>query len=656
MTKRRHAPRVKPAKAPPAKAPPAVREAAPPLESLAPALPLVRDRWAWLSVLAVLPIVIHAWGAPLGEAVAEDFDFLHRVMFSKTHTLLDGGGSTAFWRPVAHQLYYQTLGGLILEHPGLVATLHVLLLALASLLLYRAFRRVWPGPAAMVVATFPLLSESTRTLISWPSHFVDLGLWLFTAFALHETAARRLWSTLPAVLLALLCKEVAVATAVMLPWMPGLGPRGFKSRLRWAAATAALTGAWALAYMAVRRQAHLALPHHLETAPEVVGTPLALRLWWGAKNSVRALFSLPAVETEWVRPVLIFAGVLFGVALLILLVRMLRGARRFGWAGALRRHRYLPLGAWGLAWFIAASATLIPIYPIWAPNRSGFGSLGFGALATSLVASAHPLLLAALVALRLTAFALSPGPPAIIVDKAPMQGAFMDFERLVRLQRLMRATRVMLKTHFPTLPPGAQVGQHYLPRLAEYAYGGSQALQVWYRDSTMRWVRYADFVHAPTTPLAVIAEFQPHHRPQMAPVNPEAMRSFLVALQTMNKHEFEAGLRSLARAESLQTDTTARVFLGEVFGERACCLVFSGHPDEAERWAMRGLEKWPENIYALFARGCLAYQRGDLEVAVAKLDSAVFYSPEFSAARQVGKLAREAIAERDGTLPRKTRP
>src|SRR5439155_4065361 len=121
----------RPAGAPPAPGPPApALRAAIPLE---PAVPLHRDRWAWASVLAVLPLVIHAWGAPLGEAVAEDFDFLHRVFFSRTHTLLDGGGSSAFWRPLAHQLYYETLGPLILSHPGLVATLHVVLLALASL-------------------------------------------------------------------------------------------------------------------------------------------------------------------------------------------------------------------------------------------------------------------------------------------------------------------------------------------------------------------------------------------------------------------------------------------------------------------------------------------------------------------------------------------
>src|SRR5258706_951707 len=105
MTKRRVAQRGRPQRVPATKAPPP-RPAPEPLE---PAPPLHRDRWAWLAALAVLPVVIHAWGAPLGEAVAGDFDFLQRVLFSQTPTLLDGGGSTPLSRPMAQQLYHQTL-------------------------------------------------------------------------------------------------------------------------------------------------------------------------------------------------------------------------------------------------------------------------------------------------------------------------------------------------------------------------------------------------------------------------------------------------------------------------------------------------------------------------------------------------------------------
>ena len=133
----------------------------------------------------------------------------------------------------------------------------------------------------------------------------------------------------------------------------------------------------------------------------------------------------------------------------------------------------------------------------------------------------------------------------------------------------------------------------------------------------------------------------------MAPVNTQAMRYFLAALDSMNRQKFSIGLAGLARAESLQRDTTARVFRGEIWGERASCLVFLLRPEEARDWAIRGIGLWPENVYAQFALGCLAYQRGDLEVAVAKLDSVLRFSSTYSAAREVRKRALEAIAERD---------
>lgn len=77
----------------------------------------------------------------MGEPAAEDFDFLHRALFHGMGSLLDGGGSQAFWRPLAHQVYYATLGRLALSHPGVLAGIHALLLALGALLVYRALSR-----------------------------------------------------------------------------------------------------------------------------------------------------------------------------------------------------------------------------------------------------------------------------------------------------------------------------------------------------------------------------------------------------------------------------------------------------------------------------------------------------------------------------------
>src|SRR6266516_4442084 len=82
-----------------AAAPPRSAPATPPR----PAPPLVRDPWAWASALAVLPLVLHSWGAPLGEPVADDFDCLHRALFVRGLPLFDGYGSAFYWRPLSRQ-------------------------------------------------------------------------------------------------------------------------------------------------------------------------------------------------------------------------------------------------------------------------------------------------------------------------------------------------------------------------------------------------------------------------------------------------------------------------------------------------------------------------------------------------------------------------
>ena len=464
---------------------------------------------------------------------------------------------------------------------------------------------------------------------------MDLGLWLFTAIAFHETAARRLWTALVALLAALLCKEVAVVTALLLPWIPGIGPRGRGERLRWSVATLALAGAWAAAYLTVRHHAHLALPHHLESSAELAATPILTRLTWATGNSLRALFSLPAVSIGRSTPILATAVALLGIAAFVAMQR-----RR-----SPRVKESLRLATWGLAWFLAASATLASIYPIWAPNRSGYGALGFGAFAVALTEAASPLLLGALVALRLAAFALAPGPPTDIENRAPQAGAFMDFERLVRLQRLMRATRLALQDRYPTLPHGAQVGQHYLPRMAEYAFGGPHALQTWYRDSTLRWVRYADFVAHTEMPLVTIAQFQSGQKPEMALVEPEAMREFLRSYECIQRFKYDSSLVHIARADSIQTDRNAKVFRGEIEGQRAIALVGLDRDQEAEGIARNGMQLWKENVYAEFALAVVNYRRGDLTASAALLDSILRMTTTYEAAKRLRqRVAQEAAA------------
>src|SRR5262245_11911684 len=67
---------------------------------------------AWL--LAV-PLALGAlWyacrGGSLGAAVADDYSFLHRLLFEKPLDPFDSMGATFYWRPVSRQLYFSLVG------------------------------------------------------------------------------------------------------------------------------------------------------------------------------------------------------------------------------------------------------------------------------------------------------------------------------------------------------------------------------------------------------------------------------------------------------------------------------------------------------------------------------------------------------------------
>src|SRR5690349_5889450 len=228
------------------------------------------DPWAWAPLLAVLPLLMASGGAPLGEPLAGDFYFLRRVIFPGPRPLLDGGGSPVFWRPLARQVYFGALGPLVLDHPGWIVALHALLLGVAGVLLYRALRPRWSGAAAAAAASFPVLVESARMLIGWASFFQDVGAFFFAALAVYQASRSRLAATLASLLAALLCKEIAVAAALVIPWMPGGASHSARQRLRWAAATAALLLVWGAGYLAVVRHAHLRFEHEADAAPLAV--------------------------------------------------------------------------------------------------------------------------------------------------------------------------------------------------------------------------------------------------------------------------------------------------------------------------------------------------------------------------------------------------
>ncbi|MBI3540495.1 MAG: hypothetical protein HY076_09505, partial [Candidatus Eisenbacteria bacterium] len=397
---------------------------------------------------------------------------------------------------------------------------------------------------------------------------------------IYFAALGRLILTHPRLVAALLCKEVACVTAVLLPFVPGIANRPRGERWRWLLACGAVLVIWAAAYSWVRARAGLELPHGLERDAALFATPLERRFGWAASNSLRAIFSLAARRERWdwvaAAEIALFAGAA------ALAVAFDRGARE-------RFRRHFAWIAWGAAWFALATASLVPIFPLWAPGRSQFGSIGFGIAAVATLAATRPLLVAALVAGRLGLLLLAPPAPAWITLEPEERGAFIDFPRVTRLQRLMEETRHVLRARYPTLPHGARVGFHGLPIAAEYAYGGAHAIQVWYRDTTLRWVPYADFRADSMRSVVTLIDYQPEPPDQVVLLDPDAARGQLVGASLLQQGRWSDALGTFARADSAQRDRSARIFLGDLAGRRAYCLAALGRFDQADLEARRAL-------------------------------------------------------------------
>ncbi len=570
--------------------------------------PTLRDPWAWASVLALLPLLVRCAGAPLGEPVAEDFDFLHRTLFTGMGSLLDGGGSSAFWRPVAHQVYYATLGPLIVSAPHAVAAVHALLLAAGALLVHRALRPQLGGATACVAATFPAFAESTRTLVGWPTQFVDVGLYFFSALAVHEASRRRLPGALLAGLMALFCKELAVVTVLLLPWMPGAWKPG--ERRRWLIACGALLLVWAAAYLAVRQSAHLTLPHGIEQTPALLATPALERVAWAFRGSLRALASLtllPGAHDVWALSLgVALAGALAFAAVALPAARARLVARR-AWL------------VWGMTWFALATTALSPIHPLWQPNRSHFGATGAGIAAAVVLEAVHPALAGAMVLARLGLLAVAPAAADRIAEEPARTGAFMDFAQLSRLQRFMAETRRALRREYPTAAPHTNLVAMNLPRGLSYALGGDRAAQVWYRDSTLRMVTFRRLAQDSTLAMLAGVQFQPRADVQVVLLSPAAMRAQDQGYRQLQARNWTAAVEALARADSLEPDADHRVFHGNNAGYRSLALLQLGRTVEAEREARQALtmDDRDQNAYRVLASALALQGRLDEAAALA---------------------------------------
>jgi len=287
------------------------------------------------------------------------------------------------------------------------------------------------------------------------------------------------------------------------------------------------------------------------------------------------------------------------------------------------RVRFAAKRAWmafGLAWFTAAAAALTAIFPLWQPNRAHFGSAGLGIAAAVACEAVHPALGGALVLGRGVLLALAPGAAVEIAQTPANSGAFMDFAQLTRLQRFMELTRRGLKHDYATAPSQANLIEMNFPYGLIYAFGGDHAVQVWYRDSTLRMVNFTALERDSSLSVLAGVQFQPHGTPQVVVLPPAAMRAQQFAYRELRAHRWQAGVAAVDHADSLLPDPRYSLFHGDNAGYRAFGWLELGRTDDAVAECRRAmtLDDLEPNAFHTLAKG-LALQ-GHVDEALAVLD------------------------------------
>src|SRR5207249_11401218 len=119
-----------------------------------------------------------------------------------------------------------------------------------------------------------------------------------------------------------------------------------------------------------------------------------------------------------------------------------------------------------------------------------------------------------------------------------------------------------------------------LPHGLIYAFGGDHAVQVWYRDSTLRMVNFDQLAHDSTLSLLAGVQFQPNGTPQVVLLSPQAMRAQALAYRVMRAHRWAAGVAAVDRADSLLPERRYAVFHGDNAGYRAFAWLPLGRTED----------------------------------------------------------------------------
>lgn len=449
-----------------------------------------------LGAAAIVVLVFAMRGFPLGVPVADDFAFLARLAFQHPLDPFDSMGATYYWRPVSRQLYFSLLGLRVIDSPGTATTIHLLILLGTYVLIYRMARRGFSGPAAAAIASFPLLSEAARALVTWPSGAQHLLAGFFAVLTLHEALAGRWLTAFPAGLAASLSHETGFLAVLAVPVVAFFRKPGASraSRFMPLLGVAAVALVWWQGYSAANRHGVL-LPRPPEGPSPLFKLPTLVGL------GVQSALNLEDVT--------VLAGAILWTLYAALFAYALSRLRQPEARARVRAVAPALLIGGGL--FLAGALSLTWLLPDWNAWRAWMPALALGLTLTVFLAAVSPGMALAFAGFRLLALLVAmPGPP-VVLDEAPRTVSHMSFPRLVRLQRVVESTRRELARAYPRLGPGSVVRYWQLPLLAEVGFADSLAIPVWYRDRSVSWASASgeDIVRLRTDALVVYTRNAP---------------------------------------------------------------------------------------------------------------------------------------------------
>jgi hypothetical protein len=476
---------------------------------------------------------------------------------------------------------------------------------------------------------FVLLSEPARVLLGWPSGAQHLFAGTATVLAVHEALEGRIAGAGLAALAGVLSHESAALALPLLPLVAWQEGRGRREVLGAGAMALGVAAIWAVGYA-------IALHHGVTLPPGHAPGESAAGAWLRKLPGLAARALAAAVNLEDVhgpnRVALVAGALLLTVALAFEL--RAREARQ-------RLRSAAPALLVAAAWFGLGVLPLAALLPDWNAWRAWTPTLGFAIATTGALGAVSPWLAGGWVALKLVALLLSPGAPSAVNRVAPERASHVSFTQIVRLQRIVNSSRASMLSRVSRLPHRGRVCFWEIPRLAEFAFQNSRALQVWYRDSTLTWGGFTNMGGFDASFDACL-EYR-YDGPVVSVVIPGvALDRFRRAADQGEAGHFDASDSLLHQSVAALEDREG-YFYSSALAAQAVNAFNRGAYTEVEslsRLMPRLAQPEPPMIWTLRAK--LALMRGDrtgaLEDLIRALDINPGHGPSIELAREMGVL------------------